>query len=345
MRVYQPFSLSTLRVMASSRVHDPTRPSIRAARAWVRDWQATHGPPEYRAPNVSHSPGRRQQSISRVVLQMGATSSQALLKHEKWMRTWWTLNPEYHYMLLSDRDCDAFVGAHASDDEQAAYGLLRTGAQRADLFRILFLRAIGGIYADLDLELRTPLRNVLPPEASSVVGSTWNFAFLAYQPRHPLMQYVASGVTRRVLEQHRAMRLGLPSKCYSPVSCVLKVTGPHSYNDLIAQAGHHYNCTNKWLPSPHHCRRSPNAAMRRMHVCSRDGGDGAWLCDAFTHWTCKRMRSKRSCDGSHYTRQVRNATAFFLPTPRVLPKPRLRSTSRGPTDEGTAGYSRRLDNE
>ena len=76
-------------------------------------------------------------------------------------------------MLLSDDDCDAFVGAHASEDERAAYGLLRTGAQRADLFRLLFLKAIGGVYADLDLELSTPLRRVLPPTASSVVGYTW----------------------------------------------------------------------------------------------------------------------------------------------------------------------------
>ena len=76
-------------------------------------------------------------------------------------------------MLLSDDDCDAFVGAHANEDERAAYGLLRTGAQRADLFRLLFLKAIGGVYADLDLELRTPLRRVLPPTASSVVRHTW----------------------------------------------------------------------------------------------------------------------------------------------------------------------------
>ena len=87
-------------------------------------------------------------------------------------------------MLLSDADCDSFVGAHASDEEQRAYGLLRTGAQRADLFRILFLKVIGGVYADLDLELRTPLREVLPPQASLVAGSTWNFAFLAYQRNH-----------------------------------------------------------------------------------------------------------------------------------------------------------------
>ena len=53
------------------------------------------------------------------------------------------------------------------------------------------------------------------------MGSTWNFAFLAYQPRHPLLQYAVAGVVRNVLSQARAMRLGLPSRCYSPVSCVL----------------------------------------------------------------------------------------------------------------------------
>ena len=52
------------------------------------------------------------------------------------------------------------------------------------------------------------------------MGSTWNFAFLAYQPRHPLLQYAAAGVVRKVLSQARAMRLGLPGHCSSPVSCV-----------------------------------------------------------------------------------------------------------------------------
>jgi len=266
-----------------------------------------------------------QQQIPLVLLQLSSTPEHALRTHERWMRTWWTLNPEYHYMLLSDGDCDAFVGAHASDDERAAYGLLRTGAQRADLFRLLFLKAIGGVYADLDLELRTPLRHVLPPAASSVVGSTWNFAFLAYAPRHPLLQYAAAGVVRKVLWQARAMHLGLPGRCSSPVSCVLKVTGPGSYDSLISEAAQQHNCTNRWLPQPHHCARSPSGPMRSIHVCKADGGDGAWLCNAFTHWTCKRSRSRRRCDGTHYTLQRRNATSFFYGAPRVLPPPLLRS--------------------
>ena len=227
------------------------------------------------------------------------------------------------------------------------------------------------------------------------MGSTWNFAFLAYEPRHPLLQYAAAGVVRKVLSQARAMRLGLPGRCYSPVSCVrqhgqsaplgsaparllcllrarlaalgslalpgrgrptgsgarlaapkaaisppltmqvLKVTGPGSYDALVAEAAQRHNCTNKWLPQPHHCKASPSAMMRRIHVCRADGGDGAWLCNAFTHWTCKRRRSLRKCDKAHYTLQRRNATSFFHGTPRALPPPLLLRHSNATGDGGT----------
>ena len=176
---------------------------------------------------------RSTQTIPRVIFQVGATAESALKKHEKWMQTWWTLNPEYDYMLLSDEDCDSFVGAHASDDERRAYGVLRTGAQRADLFRVLWLKLVGGVYADLDLELRMPLRQAfdraaglddssratnfrewaaLPrdnrSEASLVAWdfSGWNFAFLAYERDHPLLTSVTRSIVVLVLGQWDAMR-------------------------------------------------------------------------------------------------------------------------------------------
>eukprot|EP00964_Phaeocystis_antarctica_P110279 scaffold74658_cov69-Phaeocystis_antarctica.AAC.2 len=81
------------------------RGSARAARAWVKQWQASHGPPQYRAPVgwcASHCSAARcaghctrQQEIPLVLLQLSSTPARALLTHEKWMRTWWTLNPEH----------------------------------------------------------------------------------------------------------------------------------------------------------------------------------------------------------------------------------------------------------
>ena len=227
---------------------EAVRACMRAARSWVRQWRATHGPPAYRAPNTT-SDERPPQAITRVVLQVGATAEAALAKH-RWRCILLQTLPgpatdaaPWHALQAVDADvvvaqprlplhaalrrrlrrlrrgarqppraCRVRPAAHRSTAPQplshtAAPALLATPsaaatpaprppcdrpcllhARRADLFRVLFLKAIGGVWADLDLELRTPLAQVLPPQASSVVSSTWNFAFLAYQPRHPLLQ-------------------------------------------------------------------------------------------------------------------------------------------------------------
>ena len=315
-----------------------TMAAARGAMEWVARWQQAHMPPQFRAANLSVP--RSPQTIPQIILQVGATAESALKKHEKWMRTWWTLNPEYDYMLLSDEDCDAFVGAHASDDERRAYGVLRTGAQRADLFRVLWLKLVGGVYADLDLELRMPLRQAfdraagldyssratnyrewaaLPPdnrtEASLVTWdfSGWNFAFLAYERDHPLLVSVTRSIVELVLGQWDAMR-GVTNRtvCSSAVSCVLRVTGPSAYSSLVTTAARGLNCTNSWLPRARDCRQSES--MRRIRVLVDPKGQ------VLTHWTCKRIISQRKCDIEHYTRQPRNASAFFLREPRRLPQ-------------------------
>ena len=81
--------------------------AARGAMEWVARWQQAHMPPQFRAANLSVP--RSPQTIPQFILQVGATAESALKKHEKWMQTWWTLNPEYDYMLLSDADCDSFV--------------------------------------------------------------------------------------------------------------------------------------------------------------------------------------------------------------------------------------------
>ena len=49
-----------------------------------------------------------------------------------------------------------------------AYTSLVTGSQRADVFRVLYLKRFGGIYADIDQELRAPLSEVPhPPPAAT----------------------------------------------------------------------------------------------------------------------------------------------------------------------------------
>ena len=124
-------------------------------------------------------------------------------KHLRFMRAWWTLNPEYEYRFFTDAQCAAFVSQHASEDEMWAYRAVTTGeagsqrdrsahrstrselppstsprilagAQRADLFRGIYLQRTGGVYADLDCELAGPLRGLVPPHATAVSNPSWS---------------------------------------------------------------------------------------------------------------------------------------------------------------------------
>ena len=100
--------------------------------------------------------------------------------HAAHMRAWWELNPEYKYRFFDDEQAALFVRRRGNADEQLAYSALLTGAQKADVFRLLALKYDGGVYADVDSELRAPLSSVIPHEASAVVGRFWTSEFIAY---------------------------------------------------------------------------------------------------------------------------------------------------------------------
>ena len=73
-------------------------------------------------------------------------------------------------VLLDDDACADFIDRFCSDDERLGYARLLTGASRSDLFRLFWLREMGGVYADLDAELTLPLREMLPPTASMLAA-------------------------------------------------------------------------------------------------------------------------------------------------------------------------------
>ena len=56
--------------------------AARGAMEWVARWQQAHGPPQFRAANLSDVP-RSAQTIPKTILQVGATAESALKKHEK----------------------------------------------------------------------------------------------------------------------------------------------------------------------------------------------------------------------------------------------------------------------
>jgi mannosyltransferase OCH1-like enzyme len=170
-----------------------------AAQQWLDTWQQTH-PLQWRGAVarsdalVSGSP-----SIPRRIMQCGPLTH----RDRPHVKTWLDLNQEYEHVFLTDEDAASFVDRVASEREAAAYGALNLGAQRADLLRLIYLRELGGVYADTDVELRWPLREFVPPTASLLTTSGWSYEFLAYEARHPLLVDAVHNITQQVLNQVR----------------------------------------------------------------------------------------------------------------------------------------------
>ena len=167
------------------------------ATAWLREWKAAH-PLQW---SPAHRPAGEvlaDQAIPRLIMQCGGALAG---RNSTYVRTWIELNQEYDHVYLTDTDGASFVETSAAERERAAYASLLSGAARADMLRLLFLRELGGVYADTDMQLRTPLRELIPRSASAVTTPAWSFEFLAFEPRHPFIVAAVANVTQNVLTQ------------------------------------------------------------------------------------------------------------------------------------------------
>ena len=187
--------------------------------------------------------------------------------------SWWRLNPEYSFVMLSDEDCHQFLRAccMSARREYLAYRLLRHGAQRADLFRAIFMREIGGVYVDQDSLLRAPLRSFIPPWASIVTSTAapagrgfraaWNFNFLAFEPRCPILEVAVRNVVASVILQARFACLKDRMGCRGFKACVQNVTGSRTYQRAVEVVTRQHGCQ-----SMVHCEGASHPMLRRLHV-------------------------------------------------------------------------------
>ena len=291
------------------------------------------------------------QVVPRRIVQIGRTFQHAANKHMMHMRAWWALNPEYEYRFFTDAQCSSFMREHASADEQRAYRAVVLGAQRADLFRGVYLRHRGGVYADLDCELRSPLRAIVPPNATVVANPTWTFEFLIFAPDHPIMRSFVQLATANVLREAEKLRDNVKDRCRGPHQCVIRVTGPLAWSSAVGSAttatgtaaagglrprrnaaakhergGDESGCANRLrnarTPMPGECARASSAELRGIHVCGPDRWEGrgheqpAWMCGAIRHWDCRQFVQtlQEGCSKTSY----RNYNAGFFNASRLL---------------------------
>jgi hypothetical protein len=209
-----------------------------------------------------------------------------------------------------------FVERHGTERERDAYRRILTGSQRADLFRIIFLKMAGGVYADLDEELRYPLRMLfggkdmkgrkVPLSSSAVIGSFFPFEFLLYVPQHPILLSTARVMTDGILEQVGLLKNKSKHACYSPHTCIIRVTGPLGYTSGVGDATIKGGCGNRVrTPNPNQCAmNSRDPLLRKTFICSDDEGDviHSWSCGFARHWDCRNSARKGRCPGKHYAR-------------------------------------------
>jgi hypothetical protein len=258
---------------SSSKSHDAAN-MVLAAQRWLQRWQAEHaGTTQY---HPAHANAQASSSlIPRIILMTVASVDEALRNYGHLMKEWWTQNPEYSYLLLSDADCKAFLQACCPAAERTAYSVLKTGPSRADLFRAIWMRDIGGVYVDQDSMVTRPLRNVIPHTASIVAHQAtklpgkpapgWNFNFLAFQPQCPIWQTQVDRVVAGVLEQAKYACHHDARGCRGFYACVQNVTGSRPFRLTVKEVTQRYGCHGM-----HDCTNATHAQLRAMVLVKDD---------------------------------------------------------------------------
>jgi len=116
--------------------------------------------------------------------------------------SWRSLNPDCAYRLFSSVEARAFLRRHDMTRVLGAYDRAPEPAMKADLFRLAFLHACGGYWADADDRCVAPLSQldsapydlILSQEDMGSIGNN----FLAAAPRHPLIAAALTAATEAV---------------------------------------------------------------------------------------------------------------------------------------------------
>jgi hypothetical protein len=142
--------------------------------------------------------------------------------------TWENLNPEFEYKYFTDADMDRYVEKEGRwlPGLTEAFNSLSMPAEKADIFRFLFLYNEGGVWSDIDMLLRKPLREILRPEDQLVVRGNLDGMlegeWVAAAPHHPVLKRVLVRAIDEV-KNHTILRNG---SCLDCSLHPLKIAGP-----------------------------------------------------------------------------------------------------------------------
>jgi tetratricopeptide (TPR) repeat protein len=85
------------------------------------------------------------------------------------MESWRSVNPDYSHRLFDDAAARAFLTQHYGPEVLRAYRRADNPAEKADLFRLAYLYARGGVYVDADDRCLAPIGSVVPAHIALAV--------------------------------------------------------------------------------------------------------------------------------------------------------------------------------
>ncbi len=107
------------------------------------------------------------------------------------MQSWRDFNPDYSFAVHNDTSARDFMAARFPPAVLQAYRRAREPAQQADIFRLAYLAAAGGIYADVHDRCIAGLSRIVPDDARLVMYQedmgTLGSNFIAAAPAQPVL--------------------------------------------------------------------------------------------------------------------------------------------------------------
>jgi len=103
------------------------------------------------------------------------------------------MNHEYQMILFDDNDMDRWIVENCDQQTIKAYQSLQNGAGRADFWRYLVIYQNGGVYLDIDSEIKLPLRELIDDDDSAIITrekneNMFNQWILIFEKNHPVLK-------------------------------------------------------------------------------------------------------------------------------------------------------------
>lgn len=112
-------------------------------------------------------------------------------------------NPSLRHLVFHEHTAEAFIAAHLSSREVAAFRDCAVPAMQADYFRYCAILALGGLYSDADFRCVTDLRPLIPAAGDGQLfrgreGNVINGVFAFGSPAHAFLELALEIATANI---------------------------------------------------------------------------------------------------------------------------------------------------